>query len=485
MKKEFMKFPRHASVWNHLPNGERVAIGRRSGVRIGHAAYLDVNSDEYKQLVAKFGEDATKKMKEIGDATELRINQANEQRFAGLMKAEDFEKFKKEEMQKLNDKLAGMESDLKEKLRLQGEALNKLSSGNGKEEKKAITLKQFFDSKMDEIKDYRRKGAGFMEITSEDLIKAGVVSMNAGDRVSTKAAAAHSTLAGTIGGTDGSIVNMTSPPGSPYLPGLGGSDLELFDLIYNPNFILNRVDVGTTNQSRLAWLNEVEYQGTPGTAIAEGAVKPQVQHKFQVEYSVAKKAAAWIELTEEFEDDTPGLATAVRRMLQADVLRAFDDAIQAAVIAVAHPYEITGLDGVVPAATLFDTLGALLAQIGYYNFAPNTIALNPITSWLVQMGKGNDGHYLNPPFLSRINAMLVEANKVAVGFGLAGDLSQYKVDIYKQFTIRVGWINDEFIYNKFAIVGELRYHNYISDNRKKAIVYDELVDVQAQITSGS
>jgi hypothetical protein len=333
---------------------------------------------------------------------------------------------------------------------------------------------------MPKIQEMRKAGAGFFEVTSSDMRKAGVHTFMS------KASSIHTTGVGTVGGTDGSIVAQgTSAGGSPYLPGLGDSDLELFDIVRNPNFILNRVDVGRTNQSRLAWINEVEFAGTVSTNVSEGTAKPLIQHKFQVEFSVAKKAAAYIVLTEEFEDDVPGLATAVRRMLRQDVLRAFDDAIQTAVIAAARPFEITGLDGLVAFTTIFDAVGALLAQIGYYNFIPNTIALNPVTAWQMWMDKDSEGRYLNPPFVDRITRLLVEATKVAVGYGLAGDLTQYKVDIYKDFTLRVGWINDDLIKNQFCIVGELRYHNYISDNRKKAIVYNQLAAVQSKITAGS
>jgi hypothetical protein len=69
---------------------------------------------------------------------------------------------------------------------------------------------------------------------------------------------------------------------------------------------------------------------------------------------------------------------------------------------------------------------------------------------------------------------------------LVGDLKQYHVDIYKDFILKIGWINDELIHNKFAIVGELRYHSYISDARKKALVYDSLAGVASRISgSGS
>lgn len=426
---------------------------------------------QYDALVAKIGKEATDEIKKRGDALEKDLNEKYDLMMKGQMTKVDFETFKAGEIAGLNTRLAEVEK-LNQIVKDQGEKINKLTKDEG-EKTQEITLEQFLDGKMEEFTKLRKAGAGFVEYTSEDLRKAGVTSFMRSK------VAINQTVGGTVETMAGASIT------SPYLPGIGGADLEIFDVVRNPNFIINRIDMGRTNQVRLAWINETTYDGTPGMNVLEGGEKPQVSHKFKVEYSEAKKAAAVLIFTEEMEQDLPGLATAIRRMLQQDVLRAFDDAIQTAVIAVARPYEITGLDAKVAYTTLFDAMGALLAQIGFYNFTPNTLALNTVTAWEAQMEKDANGRYNVPPFMARLNSLMIEANKVAVGYGLAGDLTQYKVDIYKDFTIRVGWINDQFIRNMFTVVGELRYHNYISDNRKKAIVYNSLLAVQQKITAGS
>lgn len=426
--------------------------------------------EQFEELKKDVGAKAAEDIKGRFDALEKSVNEKYSQMTAGLMTNKQFEDFKAAELNSLNDSIKTI-GDLTKTVQEQGDKINELMKG-GNQNEATKTMEDWFEEQMPSFKALRQKKVGEVEFTAADLRKAGVVGFR-------KVAGVQSVT--------GTVQSMDTPPGSPYLPGLGDSTLQLFEMVRNPNFILNRVNVGRTNQYRLAWINEttVDADATASANVAEGAQKPQVQHLFKVEMSVAKKAAAWMELTEEFEDDLPGLATAVRRMLQNDVMRAFDDAIQAAVIAAARPFEITGLDGKVPFTTLFDAIGALLAQVGFYNYIPNTVALNPVTDWTMLMDKDAQGRYLNPPFLNRINALLVDATKVAVGYGLAGDLSQYNVDIYKDFSLRVGWINDEFIKNKFAILGELRYHNYISDNRKKAIVYNNLLAVQQKITAGS
>lgn len=428
-----------------------------------------MTTEQYNELVDKLGKEAADKIKEQGLAIEKKLNDKYEELAKGQIKKEEFEEFKNQvintELKTINDKLA----EIKDAAVEQGKVINTLKENAAAGPQPKKTLEQFLgeafkvdaDGKVTSLKTLRDSRRDFITITGEELKAAGVTSIG------------------------NSIQDMTSPPGSPYAPGIGGAELELFDIVRNPNYILNHVDVGRTNQSRLAWINETDYQGTPGTSVSEGGAKPLTQHKFQVEYSTAKKAAAYIELTDEFDTDLPGLATAVRRMLQDDVIRAFDDKIQTDVIAVAHSYDITDLDGEIQDANLWSALRAMMGQVASYNFMSNTVGINPLTSVMLDESKNANGTYLLPPFAQSLRSMIVEANKVAFEYAFVGDLKQYKVDLYKDLTLIVGWINDNVINNKFVIVAELRYHSYISDTRKKAICYDNINDVKDQINSGS
>jgi hypothetical protein len=475
----------------NIKNGYRNPVAPPLGAtrRLRFQPDYKIDKEEFDLLVKEVGDQGAAALTKKADELTVALNKKQEDVAKGLMSQQSFDDFKAKELKAINDFILKYEKIIEK----QGEEINVLRAAPAQRVVKS--LEDFLQNGsvivegeeketklIDRMKQVQRAGNGMIEIPASELIKAGVV--NFGRR---KAASINVVnTPGTVGGTNGSIVDMSGTlPGSPWLPGLGGTALEMFDIIYNPNFILNRVNVGSTNQPLLAWINEVEFAGTVSTNVAEGDEKPLIQHKWQVEFSRAKKAAAAMTMTEEFQDDVPQLATKLRNLLNVDVIRAFDDQIQSQVIAAAHPFEITGLDGGVPFTTLFDACGALLAQIGFYNFQPNTLALNTVTDWRMFMDKDADGRYLNPPFLDRLNRYLVEANKIAVGYGLAGDLLQYHVDIYKDFVIRVGWVNNQFRENKFTIIGELRYHSYISEARKKAIVYNQLNAVMQKITAGS
>lgn len=419
--------------------------------------------EQIKEFTEKFGKEAALEMKTLGEAIEKRLNDAAILREKGLITQEKLDETIKEvkanELTALNEKIVAMEEVAKE----QGTIINTLKEVGGKPVQKS--LEDFFAEQLPKIIEMRGKQVGFMEFTGKQLKAAGVTSI------------------GNVLNQP-SIADQATSIGSPYLPGLG-QELQLFDIARNPNFIINHVNIGRTNQFRLAWINEIDFLGTVDTAIAEGGAKPLTQHRFQVEFSTAKKAAAYIELTEEFDTDVPGLATAVRRMLGMDVIRAFDDQIQTDVLAAAHPFEITDLNGLINDAHGWDAILAMIGQVGSYNFTPDTVAMNYLTDVLLETSKDNNGAYLLPPFLARFQSMMVFANKLTIRKALVGDLKQYNVDIYKDFTLRVGWINDDFIKNKFAVLGELRYHSYISDARKKAICYDDIYETLTTIDGGS
>lgn len=417
--------------------------------------------EELKQLTDKLGKDAAEKIQTDIKSAEDRINAEAKKMTTGLLTQASFDAFKSEELAKINEKLGEIDK-LTEAVKTQGTKMNEILE---KAPAKHQSFEEFFTNtiageKGEKLAEMKAKN-GYVEFTASQLKAAGVTS---------------------IGGT--SIADMASPPGSPYLPGIGGADLEIFDIHRNPNFILDKVDLGRTNQSRLAWINETGEEGTPAE-VAEGGAKPLIQNTFKLETSVAKKIAAYMSLTEEFEQDVPQLATLVRRLLQTRVIRAWDDAIQLAVQAIATAYSAAGLVGSIPYANFWDAVYAMLAQVRVANFIPNSVNIHPYTNVKMQGDKTAEGIYLLPSFKDEIQGMLTQANKLAVDNAIVGDLTQYKVDVYKEFVLKVGWVNDDFINNKFAILGEIRYHRYISDNRKTAIVAGNLGNIRSSLDGGS
>lgn len=419
-----------------------------------------LTEQQFTELTAKVGNEAAAKIKTEFAAVEKSINDKHAESIKGLMKAEDFEKFKSEEMAKLQDTLKKVEDASK----AQGDAINALKETGTPA--KPVTLEDVLSKKetIDQIKAVQKAGQGNVEISLS-----GITLKTAGST--------------SIGN---SIQPMTPPPNSPYLPAAAPLDASnFFGIIYNPNFIINYVNRGRTNSSMLPWVNETSVEGA-AAAVQEGAQKPLWNTRFKVEMSTAKKIAAMSTITEEFDQDLPGFTTIVQRLLTEEVARKWDDAVYAAVIAVAKLYTITGLNGQVDDANLYDALRAAIAQIGKNNFNANFIGVNPVTGALIEMQKSaTDRLYLMPPFLQRLMSIMREGNKVAEGYALVGDINQYNVDVYKDMVLKVGYNDDDFRRNQFSVIAEVRYHDYISDNRKDALLYDQLSRIVSLIDSGS
>ena len=401
-----------------------------------------MDEKQYQELVAKLGEEAAKRLKQEADAITSTLTKLFEEKQKGYINQEKFDAVKSELQNELVEKFSKFETILKE----QGDALAAMKLQPSSPVYKS--LEDVIKDNAAQLKEIHKRGSGFIEV---NLKAAGV---------------------GSIGNSVGA---MASPPSNPYLPAVGG-DMMMHDILHNPNFILNYVDMGRTALSRMPWINE---SGTEGGAalVAEGGTKPYYQPRFNVEISTAKKIAPLVGLTDEFEEDLPGLATQVRRMLFENVMRTFVDTIQAAVIAAATGYTLTSLNGQIASADWYGALAAIQTQVSLANYTPNVKAISPVTGTILKTTKGSDGHYIAPAFISG----LIEANKVAAGKALVGDLKQYKVDIYKDYTLKMGFVNDDFAKNQFSIVGEIRYHDYISANRKTGIVYADLETIKTAI----
>lgn len=418
-----------------------------------------LTEQQFNDLVSKVGNEAATKIKDQFATSEKSINDKIEDVRKGMMTSADFNTFKAEELSKVSEKLQQVEDILKE----QGTVLNTLKDNNPAAPK---TLEDLLSDPetIKQIKAVQKAGNGVIEIPLSNIV--------------VKTAGSQS-----IGNT---IQSMTPPPNSPYLPAAAPLDAtNFFGIIYNPNFIINYVNRGRTNFALLPWVNETSVEGA-ATQVQEGAAKPLWNTRFKVEMSQAKKTAAMSVITEEFDQDLPGFTTIVQRLLTETVARKWDDDVYTAVIAAASAYTMTGLNGQVDDANLYDALRAMIAQVGKNNFNANFIGINPVTSALVEMQKSaTDRLYLLPPFLQRIQSLLREGNKVTEGAALVGDITQYNVDVYKDMVLKVGYNSDDFQRNQFSTIAEVRYHDYISTNRKTALVYDTLTRIRTLIDSGS
>jgi hypothetical protein len=404
---------------------------------------------EYEALVAKLQNEAKGKIDILASEGQEKLDKFIKENTGKSISKEDFATFKTEVLDPLSQKASRLEDAMTK----QGEIINGLKESI-KVTDPMKTIEDILKENAPKLKELREKGSGFINI---DL----------------KAAAINSIA--------NAVVAPGSSPTNPYAPGLSGP-LTVYDFLRNPAFVSNYTNNGTTDQSRVAWINELAaIQGLP-TLVTETNLKPLTEHQFQVEFSQAKKIASYIQLTEEFDQDLGYLSTQVQTMLKLDVMRAFDDQIQLDVLnnatqftpAILATPPMSSFKASVFDATYFDALLAMRVYPRLNNFIPNVSLINPVSYAKMQMAKDTVGRYNtpSPEFVAMLNAQ--EGNKISADMALVGDLQQFNVLTYKGFTLKAGWINDDLIRNQFSIVGEIRFHDFISAARKTAIVYGDI-----------
>lgn len=382
-----------------------------------------------------------------------------------------------QEIKALKDEIEKAEGILK----TQGAALRALQEGGGQVDK-GLSFEEAWENSLEAIKEIRAEGKGikkfyFGEVKADkdkngkEKEKKYVDGINRMFKVAGITSIANSTAS--------SPTQITNPysPFPQQLP-------EIIGVRRNPNFATNYVDVGATNAAVLTWTEEGNSEGDAAIT-TEGNVKPLQDKKFVDRISKYKKMAGHIVVTEEMEEDTPRLATAVRRLFEENVMRKYDDQVWADIVAVAPGYTSTALDDQIDNADDYAAIGAAFCQLENLNAYPDTICINPSDKWRMRLQKGTDGHYVTPPFTvgqsSYDGVRVVVSNKVAAGNFLVAEMNKYKVDIYKSFSLRVGWQNDDLVKNQFTIVGEIKFHSYVATNDLVAFCYAQFATVKAAI----
>lgn len=280
----------------------------------------------------------------------------------------------------------------------------------------------------------------------------------------------------------------------PYAENIGG-----LQLIAERNpFIDTIVDSGNTNSPTITYVDEANPDGDVAF-IAEGIVKPLIDFEMVPAVSTAKKVAGKIKVSEEMLTDIDWMESEIRGRLR----RKHDIAREAGILD--GDGVGANLDGITNQASSF-TAGALAASVDEANnwdvlraainqvvvagdgmFYPTAIILNPSDAALMDMEKStSDGHYIIPPFQSSNGTLIkgvpvFEKTQVAAGSFLVGDFRMSHVRNYVNFSIRVGFVDDDFELNLVTMIGESRLHHYIYSNEASAFVYDTFSNGQTAL----
>lgn len=219
------------------------------------------------------------------------------------------------------------------------------------------------------------------------------------------------------------------------------------------------------------WYEEQVKDGS-STAVTEGATKPSVQYKYDLKTSTWKKEAALIGITDEFSIDFARLQSDILGIGRTDVINRINTAILARITSAATTYNTSGSFGTVYNANDFDVIAALAAQSDNATFGgsmANAAVMSTFKKYKMGVTKNGFADYVNRP------SVLADLNFIGnPGMGadnvMVGDFKNYNIILRGGFIVKVGYNGTDFAENRFSIVMEQYYYDYIAEIRKVAIV---------------
>lgn len=258
--------------------------------------------------------------------------------------------------------------------------------------------------------------------------------------------------------------------------------------------IADRTTVQEIDQYK-TWLEEGGEQGA-FAIVSEGAIKPLVSMALVRNTSEYKKVAGKYVVTEEFAKFRKNAYTIIRRLISDKMLRDYSALLTTDLIADAAAYTATALDAQYANPTDYHAVGAVAAQIESLNFMPDVLIMNPQDKWRIGLSQDQVGQfYLNIPVTDpsgetrMMGFTLRTSNYVPVGDFILGEGGLWKIED-EAITIRMGMgITDEgagvyssdFDNNRFRVIVETYFHDYIATNHTGSFVYANFADVKAAL----
>lgn len=364
------------------------------------------------------------------------------------------------------------ELDAEKQMDLQNEYLGELESkveGSATKEELANTIKEeikkLTDGKIKEIAesvssieekvrvnmDPEMKGYLHTVIKENyEAIKAAFKGKESFEYVVEKLPAMHMTNNGTV----------TNVSGLNYPTGSFEVDNDIALIRVPENFILNVIRNVQREKVPEMVIKKQQVAGEGTVAVvAEGAVKPLVQKKFQNTSTLRKKYAGRIEWTEEFEMDFEALLDAIIDMFELDVLTAWQDGIIDQIEANATAYVASSLDDTLVNPDNGLAVVAVMQQIKALGYNPNFAIMNPADIDAAVYTQDTNGNFSLKPYIDAsgnkiAGVTLIPTLKMTPGEALVGDFSIYK-EIHTGFKFRRGQYNAQFIENEYTAVGEV------------------------------
>lgn len=241
------------------------------------------------------------------------------------------------------------------------------------------------------------------------------------------------------------------------------------------------------------------------TFLAEGGTKPQMDFSWETNYAKPVKTAAWIRLTEESVQDVVGLQSVANDLLRKKhnlkksngIL--FGDGVSPnpkGATVYGRTFVAGSMATSITNPNFMDVVNACITDIAtthnYQDEMPymaNLVMVNPIDFFKeLVAAKDNDGLPLYPS-ASLFNTVsiggvtIIPEESIPAGKIFVCDMSKYNTTNYMPYTVKIGWVNDDFIKNQFVILAESRFHAFVKKLDEQAFIYDDISTVRTAIAT--
>jgi len=439
-------------------DGPGVALANVAAITLTEDEKKDFNEGEQKMLLA------VKKM----------IAGVDEKIKSGKLTAEEVTAFKNGVIETLkNEEIKALKDEigkLNEAAKKQGTSLAdmelKLTHGGSIQKTIAQTL---FEHK-DDLQKVYENGSGtktfMVQMNSKGELVMRPFDMNA------KAANIHATVDGVGGGT----ASVSQSLDAATILRLGGN-AQLFNQYRNTAWVFdlcNVINAGWDMPFAL-WYEEKVKEGASAT-VAEGSTKPKVQYSYELKSAQYRKEACLIGFTDEFALDFSRLQDDIMNKGRIDLINRINTVILGNVKTAATAYNTSasfngGVPLTAPQINDYVVLAAMAAQVDNATFGAlaNTATMSTFKKYRLGTLVDADGRWIDRPSVLN-NIGFIGNPDVAADDVMVGDFKAYNVLLRGGFIVKVGYNGTDFAENKFSVVMEQYYYDYISDIRKKAIV---------------
>lgn len=248
------------------------------------------------------------------------------------------------------------------------------------------------------------------------------------------------------------------------------------------------------------WLEEGAEDGA-FAVIAEGVVKPLMSKSLVRNISKYRKIAGKRVYTEEFQKFRQEAMSIIEDLFNDKIIRDYNAVLVTSVMAKAASYVGTALDDQYTAPTDYHAIGAVAAQIETLEFYPDLLLLNPQDKWRIGLQQDTSGAFFvgipvyNPAgTVTMMGFRVFASNRITVGTAILGESGLYKVedepiqirmgygiDVVKDVNGFVKEVTSDIDTNRFRIIAETFFHDYIGTNHLGSFVSFNFNTVKAAL----